>query len=176
MADAAVTWVAADGIPPRMLMNLIFIPISLALAIVYVGFSLGETVGALEFRPEDGNLLGTAVVYFIGVLLPIVTVLGLLSQTEIRIGIGPSGLQLVSRVRRREVSWAQLRASTTTPSGKWGLVALRGTKRSNGGAFWVTRDQARAILSHPDAPSDLFPPEYWDWIGIPTPQTPPSLA
>jgi hypothetical protein len=161
------TWVAAKGVPPRQLATLIFVPICFALAFEVGGFSLGALLQSLGFSPPGGLLIDSGLVYALGAVLPIIVILGILNQTEIRIGIGDRGIRLVSRLRTRDVPWDALRPSTTTPSGMWGLLTIRIPHHSEPHAFWVTREQARAILAHPNAPRSLFPPEYWIWLGLP---------
>lgn len=110
---------------------------------------------------------------------PLAFVVVALSQVPNRIGIGPTGVHVHSRLRERIVFWADLRPSQRPPVQRWGWLSARRFGGPGGRAppvrdFPVSREQAAAILGHPNAPRNLFPPESWEWIGHPDPNARPA--
>lgn len=168
-------WVPADGLPPRALGPLLMM-ISIGLALVLEVGLLGGTsaiVRALEFKPRQMNgvliVNDILIVWLFGVIAPMVAVLSTLNRTQTRIGVGKAGLRLISLLQSKEVPWDRLRPSETPPSRQWVLFRFGYSEWRGPISFWASKEQARAILSHPDAPRGLFPPEYWNFIGEPRP-------
>jgi len=171
MEDASETrWVASHGVPPRILgFGLMLLILAFALVGV-VGASVGgpALVRALELQPSGSiGVAAVAVVWAFGVGVPVILVVGIISAPEVRIGLGPEGLELRSRIRRRRLTWDELWPSYTPPGGRWVLVRYRKSERKGLRYFWATREQALAIALHPKAPFNLFPPATRDWLGVP---------
>lgn len=159
------------GIPPRSLgMVLVFVALAAAFVVEQaVFYGWGGVLRALEFLPPNGDPTATMIVWAFGVVFPVFITALTLGVVETHIGVGEGGVRLVSRFRRREVPWDALRPSSHPPSGGWGLFVRGYTEVRGPLVFWATREQARAILSHRNAPATLFPPEYWKWVGLPAP-------
>lgn len=164
-------WVTASGLPRRLVaVWIVFTAVAAGFLVEQALFYGGRgLLLALELRAPDGDPTTIIVVYMFGVFFPILLIVLLLSVTEVRIGVGPAGLRLISRLRTMDVRWDALGPGGTTPTGEWGTIRRGQSELRGPFYFWVTREQARAILSHPEAPATLFPPEYWRWIGLPPP-------
>ena len=160
-------WCPARGIPPRILS---FAMIFCLLAVALLG-TVAESIGlpalgrALALSASSGVGPATVIaVWSIGVVAPLALILAALGATERRIGLGPSGIQLVSRFRKRRLRWDQLWPNYARPPQKWILVCYRRDGRSGLRFFWASKEQARALALHPKAPFNLFTPELRDWL------------
>jgi len=170
--DGEVRWVPSPGMPSR---NYAIIALFLGY-VAFLDFLVGTSRGwstlqsALEFSSSRGDWGLTVVFWEFNAGLLVVIVAVSLWTTTVRIGLGRGGIRVVTRLRTRVVPWQALRPAASSPKGRWGLLRAADTPgQRSPRAFFVTRDQARLILTHPNAPSSLFPPEYWSWIGVEQP-------
>jgi hypothetical protein len=172
-SSTGTRWVPSRGVPTRILLFGVLLLI-LAFGLVgVVAASVGSegVVHALGFAPSGSIGTGAiAVVWLFGVAAPVLLALLILSTPEVRVGIGPEGVELVSRIRRRRLRWDQLWPTYARPTGNWILVGYRTGERARLRYFWATKPQALALASYPKAPFNLFPPETRDWLGV----VPPS--
>jgi len=105
----------------------------------------------------------------------VVFTLKILSQYPRRIGLGDDGVRVDTRLRPRVVPWSSLRPSENPPDGDWATLIDQSRIKSANKWFPVTRGQALAILTDRRAPTALFPPEFWQWLGRPPPSQTNSL-
>ena len=167
-----LVWVRSPGLPPRYFWVIgmvvgyeIFFDLLLGIA---PGWHDLERVA--KFSPPGGAWALTVIFWEFNAGLPLAVLVASLWTATVRIGLGLEGIRLVTRFRTRDVPWPAIRPGTHSPRGNW--VFLRqaaSAQQKSSRMFWVTRDQARLILTHPNAPSSLFPPEYWSWVGTERP-------
>lgn len=88
------------------------------------------------------------------------------------IEVGPHELRIAGRLgitpRIQVVPWALLQPGQRAPGRNSGAIRYRLSPR-RGGTFDLTKEQLEAVLTYPEAPESHFPPEYWAWLGLPTP-------
>jgi hypothetical protein len=162
-------WIPSRGIPSRLY------PV-IGVAVVLLAIVLGESVWlfgpdavlqALLLSPKGNGWLLPFLLYYVFASMTLTSVLLVFRNATSRIGIGASGVRVVCRLRTRDFPWESLRPGIAPPSGKWAAFNAGFSTWTGLRYFWVSIDQARAILTDPKAPRALFPPEYWSWIGVP---------
>jgi len=173
--EGETRWLPSPGLPAR---NYGLLGLVLGY-VAFLDFLMGTTRGwstvwgALEFWSPRGAWGPVVVFWLFDAGLPLVIAVASLWTVTVRIGLGAEGIRVVTRFRTRVVPWEALRPGAAIPRGKWGLLRSADTPgRRSPRTIFVTRDQARLILTHPNAPSALFPPEYWSWIDVPPPRGP----
>jgi hypothetical protein len=170
-------WVASRGFPARLLVGFVYISgLSIAFAFLVSGPALSgqDLLRALELSPVGGTPLGNSLAVsgfaiMFAIVLPLFGAVATLSALTIRIGVSSGGLRVVSVLGVRNVAWEVLRPPPRAPRGNWGRIGVSSSSLARAREFWTTREQARAILAHPNAPRGLFPLEYWAWLGVPPP-------
>jgi len=103
-----------------------------------------------------------------GVLLgPVagVLVIGLRHVAELQ--LSADGVRLRTWVRTTEVPWTSLRPVGTYPKGSPFQIGSRTERGMTSLGYVLSKDQGVALLTHPLAPSSLFPPEAWAIVGLP---------
>lgn len=168
---AMYRWVESPGLPTRLSITALILVVYLVLIAAFLWWAVGlaALLRAIAFSPVGGAWSETVVFYFMFVAAPVAVLLMSLYMGTVRIGLGDPGLRIVTRLRTRDVPWESIRPGWDSPKGEWTFWRFHETRRTGPSIFWLTRDQARAVLSDPKAPSALFPPEVWTWAGL----TPP---
>jgi hypothetical protein len=89
--------------------------------------------------------------------------------------LGEGRAVFVGRYPTVDLPVAALRPVWLLP--RWGraLLEARLAEPPRCVELWVTRKQARAIMTEPGASAALFPSRYWTWIGSPYPPYWPSI-
>jgi hypothetical protein len=166
-------WVESSGLPSRIIVTLLFL---IVYAIVIVGLltwavGLSVLAQAIELSPAGGAWSETVVFYVMFLGAPLAVLAVTLWIGTVRVGIGDDGIRVVTRLRTSNVAWSSIRPGMGLPKGDWCALRYGMTQRTGPSIVWITKDQARAILTHPKSPSGLFPPEYWSWLGLRAPET-----
>ena len=124
-----------------------------------------------------GLYLFSATLWAVALIFPLESVLIERYAVPTAVNLTETGVLVVSRRTTRLVPWGDLRPPFVPLKGEWGCFAYGQSAWTGRHVFWVTKEQARAVLMHPRAPAQLFPPEFWSWLGIPAPlQSPPDVA
>jgi hypothetical protein len=169
-ATGVERWVPSRGHLPRLVILSVFL-------VGFFGFVLlnlarihgwANLLLALEFVYSPGGTPPIAVYTLL--LLPAVTFLTIRRFDTRKIGLGHAGVILVAPYGARTLAWSDLRPNEYVPSGSWGFMRSLTPDGKGSRSFWLTKEQAAAILSDSRAPRDLFPPEYWTWADLPQPQ------
>jgi hypothetical protein len=170
-ANNGRTWVEAHGIPPRFY-GMIGVGVALP---VFVLFEMAHILGpggfvhAVEFSPTGNYWPFTILVYVGTASLALPTLLTILWIAPLRIGTSPEGVCVVTRLRLLNVPWESLRPHIAPPKGEWGVLVAGYSELRGPRIVWLTKEQARAVLTDPRAPANLFPQEYWRWVEAPPP-------
>jgi hypothetical protein len=125
----------------------------------------------LLFVPVGGDTTPSFEVYSIGVGVPVLFVLNALRLAVRRVGLADAGICVETRLSAKDIPWDRLQgdADPRWPKREWCQIGYARGKWNGPWSFWATRDQARAILTHPKAPAKAFPARYWTWLGLPVP-------
>src|SRR5208282_5998251 len=180
-ADGAFEWIETNGIPPRIWFAVAgFRGLSMFLVFFCLGI-LGSSnvVHSILFEPtmevsgveSPPEVVATVWIFVIG--FPAIMWGLIVGLVERSVGIGPSGVRVKKWVGTRTLPWESLRPQSLHPRGGW--VFMLGTNAARPGSvgalmgpipFYVSKDQARAILTHLSLPLERFPAPYWSWLGI----------
>ncbi len=164
--------IPSEGVPGRF--YLIFVAAAGLVALFFVQLARiwgwQVALDAIRFSPANGDWSSTGFFYVGSGLWLLTAALPLLFVSPKYIRLSPEGVTVVTRLTTRLFYWASLRPSPGLPRGRWGTIHALRDKGGGFGVLWVTREQARAILSDERAPAHLFPPEYWTWIGATLPR------
>jgi len=162
-------WIPGRGVPHFFygLFGSIVAFVGLLDAVIGYGRGWVELIRAFELNPTGGGWLLTGLVYLLSVGGPLAVVVGALVTVPTTLGIGPTGIRVVTRIDTRDIPWSRLQAGKGRPTSEWAV--LQPTPESPGKlgrAIWVTKEQALTILQTPEAPAALFPPKYRAWLGL----------
>ncbi len=163
-------WIPSRGRPLRLTLVIGVVVVFTGLFLLELAWVHGTSnfVRALEFQPITVDVPLTVFIYVV-LAFPIIMLPILVAFDTRGIGLGPAGIQVVTHLTNYKVPWASLRPSIETPKGPWGFIGYVTKSWAGSGSFWLSKEQAAAILSDPRAPRELFPPEYWSWVNL----TPP---
>lgn len=165
-------WIPSRGRPVQFsgLLGLTAAFVVYFFVLTYVFLGDGGLVDSLRFIAPGGNGDGIFLIYILSPAVILIGATGALLIPNLRIGIGPDGVRVLTRLGARVVPWNSLRPGEARSKSQWCTLrqATSGWRRYR--IFWVTKDQAKSILTSPNAPAHLFPPEYWAGIGV----TPPG--
>ena len=175
--EPGVSWI--PGAPRRLLPGLLFGGTYLAL-LLEIALLQGPT--GLRWLLYAYTLQTAGPAYWIALyvwtflaILPALVRVGRYQGPVPGLVLGEGRAVFVGRFLTVDLPVASLRPVWLLP--RWGraLLEARLADPQRCVELWVTRKQARAIMTEPGASAALFPSRYWTWIGSPYPPYWPSI-
>lgn len=144
---------------------------------VLLGLGVGLPTGSVLLWVFLTDSLSTGIGILMTCMLPVFiagAAFVIIGQQHVStLGLTSGGVHVRSWFGWKEALWATVRPGIVYTKSGFFQIRIRSAKGELSRTYNLSKDQARALLTHPAAPAALFPPEAWELVGLPAPKASP---